>query len=216
MVTLRERLLKIEKFTRVAAIGALGIAGLAAFPAAIAPLLTAGKFLIKKPLTRIVLPTILAGAAIESPQIRQALKKTPTAPFVLGKVLGAEFETRVEKEKRKEPKGKVQKALEIGGLGAIAGVGAILATKEIKKRLKKRKEKIPVSVTPPTVITEFPAPVGTALVPSTAGALPIGALPAAIEVPAAIKEPIKRKARRKVAMPSLNPVFVNQIQISTE
>ena len=59
--------------------------------------------------------------------------------------------------------------------------------------------------------------------PSPAGALPTlptGALPAAIEVPTAIKEPVKvtrRPRKPKVpTAPTLAPVFVNQIQISSE
>jgi len=193
----------------------LGIAARFALPKVIPRILPTlakvGKFFAAKPFRRIALPLFAGGFLLKSPTAREAIFRSPTSLVETGGKLGTAFETRIESEK---PETKSRKALAIGGTAGLLAAGAFLGIKEIKKR---RAAAIPqaAAVTVPTLA----APTA-ALVPSTAGALPAGALPAAIEAPGAIKEavPKKRPRRQKRVqkVPSLNPVFINQIQVSTE
>lgn len=167
------------------------------------------KFIAAKPIKRFVVPSIVTGAALESPAIREALKKAPTAPIQLGKKFGTVLEAEITKER----KPLVRKALEIGGIAGVTGAAAIIGARELRKRRRrKRKERrrelaaLPLAETPllPSVAK------AAAIVPLPAGAAPLAEAPIG-----AVKEPIRRK-RIKREVPSLQPVFINQIQISTE
>ena len=150
---------------------------------------------------RAVVGLVVTGAALESPALRKALVKTPTAPFKVGKVIGAKFETAIEKEIKKKPKGKVQKALEIGGIAGIATAATIVGV----KALKKRKEKVIAAL--PVPIAEIPALAAAPITPVPIGKAPMKAIvtPAAVEVPTVKKRAVRRR---------VSPLVINQIQIS--
>jgi len=154
---------------------------------------------------RAIIGSLIFGAALESPSIRQALKKTPTAPFKVGKAIGAKFETAVEREVKERPKGKVRKALEIGGIAGIAGAGAVLGARALRARARRERD---IAVLP-SEASVIPALRAGPIVPAPGiGAAPQKAIitPAAIEVPKKKKRPIKRQQR-------VSPLIINQIQI---
>jgi len=220
MVKLRT-LQKIEKVTRRLAFATLGVLPFVRFPKlALGAGLAARRFLpvigrrailpIAKRITlkRLAVGTFVAGAALQSPTILGAIKKAPTAPFRLGGRIGREFETRVEKEVRKEPKGAVQKALEIGGITGIVGAGALIGAKALKRR--KVREVFKAEVPTPLLAAPLAAPA----LPVRAEVVPATITPA-IATPGAVTE--KPKKRKKISTPrerGLSPVFINQIQIS--
>jgi len=151
--------------------------------------------------------TITAGSFLAgTPTARKALVKIPTQLPKIAIEKGRQFETAITKEKIKEPKGKVAKALEVGGAAGLVAAGTVLAAKAIKKR-KREKE---------AVIAQLPKPVPA--IPAIA-ALPVtpegvvGKEPMkAIIAPAAVEEP---KPRKRAVKPQAVPSIINQIQIST-
>lgn len=189
-----------------------GIGLLAArFAPRIIPLATrAIRFFAAKPLKRVVAPIAITGFVAGAPTAREALFRSPVSLFKTTKRAGQRFETALEEEAKKQPKGAVQKALEIGGIAGIAAAGGIIAARKI------RRQRAIAGVAAVTVPSLAIPPTVSQLVPAQAGALPAGQLPAAIEVPTAVREPVKvkRKAPIRKPTPSLNPVFINQIQVS--
>lgn len=92
------------------------------------------KFFAAKPIKRIALPLVAIPFLKASPTALKTAIRGPKGLTEIGTKLGTEFETRVEKQVVKEPKGAVQKALEVGGVAGIAGAAAILGAKKLRER----------------------------------------------------------------------------------
>lgn len=173
-------------------------------------------FIARKPIKRFVIPSILGGALITSPTVRETALKAPTAPLTLGKKIGAVIEER----KERKPRGIVAKAAEVALPAGIIAGAVVLGARELRKRRRiegetprqrraRRREELavlPVAATPllPSV-AEPPKDTVTAQVQ------PISPVTPTFESVAAPKEPKKVKRIRKEKV--VTPLVINQIQI---
>jgi len=170
-----------------------------------------GGFVVRKPIKTSAI--LLGGGFIAaSPTARRTILTAPKSLVQTGQLAGARFETAIESE---EPTSRVSRALKIGGTAGLIATAGVLASRAIRKKREATVARVPVAAIAASPIEGTPLPVISAA-PSVTRRAPNGAVPSTV---GAVEPEVVPKAKRRRRVPSkplIAPVFVNQIQISTE